>query len=112
MMAPEQFSLERERPDDGESFREGNLKARLNDRNLRESIAEADFIMGVNPRTGESVGLFYRVAQFRRIEISEPTETAEVLSLEVDPESDDVDVLCEMVRAIKGSHCFSPIANE
>jgi hypothetical protein len=112
MEPPKRLFLERERPDDGESLPEGNLKVRLNDRDLRDSITEADFIMGVNPRTGESAGLFYSVAQFRRIERSDPTETAEVLSLEVDPETDDVDVLCEMVKAIKGSHCFSPAANE
>jgi hypothetical protein len=63
--------------------------------------------MRVNPRTGESAGLFYSVAHFRRSEITDPTETAEISSLEVDPETDDVEELCEMVQAIKGSHCFS-----
>jgi hypothetical protein len=93
--------------DDRKPNRTGNLKSRLKNADLRDAIKNADFIMGIDPNTGACIGLFHGVDLLGRTARIDIAETAEVLNLEVDPKTDDVDVLCEIMKAIKGSHCFS-----
>ena len=91
--------------DDGEKVT-GNLQTRLHDQELRKQIQEADIIFGQHPVTGIKTGPYYGIAQLQRIVRRGTAENAVILHVDVDPETDDIEVLIALVQTIKGASCY------
>jgi hypothetical protein len=71
-----------------------------------DEISAADIVVGRNARTGVET-LYFGIAQAKRILRRHEPEHAGVLAVEVDPETDDVEVLCALVTVAKGAHCYT-----
>ena len=98
-----------DRPGDDNPPPVGNLVTKVHDPDFKAAIKDAEIICGFHPATREQVGLFYGVAQLRRIITKGADETAEVFNVPVDPETDDLEVLVAMVQAIKGTCCYQDL---
>jgi hypothetical protein len=93
-------------PDDDEPLPRGQLYARRHDRELQAEIEKADIVVGVDPVTGKRSGPYYGIAMIRRIMRRDESENLYVVTLPVDPATDDVEVACALVAVIKGAHCY------
>ena len=93
-------------PGNDDSPPPGQLRWRIKDLWLKGEIRAADVVMGIDPGTGEENGLYYGAAALGRIVRRDTPEEVRVLKVPVDPDTDDVEVLCAMVQAVKGAHCY------
>ena len=87
----------------------GDLRETLNEPGVVEDLSDADIIYAVDSWTGERCGLFYgdpatEPLPGNRLEF---WEAPVVLEIVVNRGSDDLAVLAEAVRFIKGSCCYS-----
>lgn len=85
----------------------GNLRARMLDPDFQNEIKNAEIIFGVHPLTKKQVGLFFGIAQIKRVVRRKVVEESLVLSVPVDPDTDDIEVLVAMVKVFKGACCYS-----
>jgi hypothetical protein len=92
--------------DDDDPLPPGRLRHRLHDPGLHAAIREADIVRGIHPATGRHAGLFYGIAPVRRVIRRDVAEDLALFEVPVDPDTDDVEVLCTLVKALKGAHCY------
>jgi hypothetical protein len=105
-MKPPKRLFNRNHPDDDHPHQPGQLRNRMHDPDLQAEIRAADIILGADPKTGAETGPYYGVATLRRIVRRNASEKARVLMVPVDPDTDDIEVLCAMVEVVKGAHCY------
>jgi hypothetical protein len=91
---------------DDEDLPYGSLRHRIEDAEFRESIRDARIVTAGHARTGEKIGVFYGMALLKRVIRRGAAENAQWLNVPVDPDTDDLEVLAAMVKAIKGACCF------
>jgi hypothetical protein len=72
---------------------------------MLDAITEADIVLGRNTKTGDEVP-YYGIAQMKRVVRRNEPEVANVLKVDIDPDTDDVEVLCAFVKVAKGAHCY------
>jgi hypothetical protein len=82
------------------------MKPGMHDAALHAEIRGADLIFGADPATGEKSGPYYGIAALKRIVRRNVAEELTVVTIPVDPAMDDVEVLCGIVQATKGAHCY------
>ncbi len=104
-MKPPKRLFKREQPDE-QPMPPGQLRAKMYDPDLQAGIKSADIILGCDPKSGQHDGVYYGIAQLKRIVRRGAGEAAKVLRVPVDLDTDDVDVLCAMVQILKGAHCY------
>lgn len=90
----------------------GALQSRIHDVELRAEIQKADLIWGVCPRTGQKTGPYYGIAKLKRIVRRNTGDNLYVVKVDVDPGTDDIEVLYAMVQHIKGACCYEAFVSE
>jgi hypothetical protein len=73
---------------------------------IRQSIREADLILGVHFRTGEECGMFFGASRLKRIIRRDEGEAIKTLRVPLDPDSAEPDCLAALVMGLKGSTCY------
>jgi hypothetical protein len=92
----------------------GDLRKRLKDRWFREDLCIAEIVYAVDSWTGERCALLYGDPSTESLPIYrlEPLKAPAVLEIAVNHASDDLEVLAEAVRSIKGYCCYPPEERE
>jgi hypothetical protein len=88
----------------------GDLRKRLKEPWLLEDLRIADIVYAVDSWSGERCGLFYGDPETESLPIydQQPWKAPAVLEITVNHWSDDLEVLAEAVRSIKGFCCYPP----
>jgi hypothetical protein len=85
----------------------GNIrKALATDHAARESIAEADVIVGIDVRDPEHQALLFGRVVLERIARSDEDQDLDILEIPVEFETDDPVALVAECVALKGSSCY------
>lgn len=92
----------------------GDLRKRLKEPWLLEDLRIADIVYAVDSWSGERCGLFYGDPETESLPIydQQPWKAPAVLEITVNHWSDDLEVLAEAVRSIKGFCCYPPDEEE
>jgi hypothetical protein len=72
---------------------------------VRDSIKDADIILGVDNHTGEEA-LFYGESMLKRIVRTDQAESAKVMRFGLDFSMSELEYLCAAVMILKGSCCY------
>jgi hypothetical protein len=84
----------------------GSVRDQIDDPKFQDQIKGAQVIRGVHHLTGDQIGLFYGAAVLRRIIRKETEETASVMNVPLNPDTDDIEALIAVVKAVKGDCCY------